>query len=357
MSCLLISREKITVGCVLLDRRRPGEVHRQRRLARTGPAGHHDHLPRVQAVGDLVQLLEAGLHPGPQPAVGRHPVHLVQGALEQILDPDVVLAGPPLGHLVDLGLRPVHHVVDGAGHALATGRAVAHLHDPGAGLDQPPQDRTLGHDLGVVAGVGRGRHPGDQRVQVRVAADPGDGAGPGQLGGHRHRVGRLAPAVQVEDRVVDQLVRRTVEVVAAQHLDHVGDRVLGQQHAAEHGLLGLDVLRRGPIEPRAGLSSPSPPTARRPGPDVTPPPLLSTRVHACRPRPCTRRVLPVASIRPVRSMSAVPDGAERIRTASGSATTLETPARHGKPACAHSCGQGCGQRRCSMFTTWGQRCA
>ena len=88
---------------------------------------------------------------------------------------------------------------------------------------------------------------GDQRVQVGLAADPGQVAALGQLVGDGDRVGRLAAAVEVEDRVVDQLVRRAVEVVALEHLDAVGDGVLGQQHAAEHGLLGVDVLRRHPV--------------------------------------------------------------------------------------------------------------
>ena len=56
--------------------------------------------------------------------------------------------------------------------------------------------------------------------------------------------GRFTPAVEVEDRVEDDLVRRPVEVVAVQHLDDVGDRVLAQQHAAEHRLFRRDVLRR-----------------------------------------------------------------------------------------------------------------
>ena len=43
-------------------------------------------------------------------------------------------------------------------------------------------------------------------------------------------------------------VRGAVEVGRAQHLDDVGDRVLAQQHAAEHRLLGRDVLRRGALE-------------------------------------------------------------------------------------------------------------
>ena len=49
---------------------------------------------------------------------------------------------------------------------------VTELHDPGAYLDQPPQDGPLPDDARVVAGVGGGRHRGDQGVQVRRAADP-----------------------------------------------------------------------------------------------------------------------------------------------------------------------------------------
>ena len=126
----------------------------------------------------------------------------------------------------------------------ARGGVVAHLHDPGAGRDQPAQGGPLGHDLRVVAGVGRGRHRRDQRVQVRRAAYPGELTGAGQLGRDRDGVGGLAAAVEVEDAVVDELVRGTVEVGGPQHLDDVGDRVLGQHHRAEHRLLGLDGLRR-----------------------------------------------------------------------------------------------------------------
>jgi hypothetical protein len=83
-------------------------------------------------------------------------------------------------------------------------------------------------------------------VQIGRTADPGQVSALGQLVGHRDRVGRLAPAVEVEDRVVDQLVRRSIEVVAAEDLDDVGDGVLGQHHAAQDTLLGGDILRRGP---------------------------------------------------------------------------------------------------------------
>ena len=157
---------------------------------------------------------------------------------------DVVLAGAALGDLVDGGLGAVDDVVD-LGALVAV---VAQLHDPGAGLDQPAQDRLLGDDLGVVGGVGRGGHRGDQRVQVRRAAEPDELAAALQLGRHGDRVGGLAAAVEVEDAVVDGLVGGPVEVVGPQHLDDVGDGVLAQQHAAEHRLLGGEVLRRLPVE-------------------------------------------------------------------------------------------------------------
>ena len=81
-------------------------------------------------------------------------------------------------------------------------------------------------------------------MQIRGATDPAEQAPPIQLGGHRHRVGGLAAAVEVQDRVVDALMVGAVEVAGPEPLEHVGDGVLAQQHAAEHGLLGGLVLRR-----------------------------------------------------------------------------------------------------------------
>src|SRR4051794_31327465 len=105
-------------------------------------------------------------------------------------------------------------------------------------------------DLGVVLGVGRGRHRLDERVQVRSAADLVDLAALGEFGGDGDGVGRLALRVDVEDRLVDRLVRGLVEVVALEDLDDVGDGVLGQQHAAQYRLLGVQILRRHPLEGR-----------------------------------------------------------------------------------------------------------
>jgi hypothetical protein len=196
----------------------------------------------VQPVGQLVEVGEAGRHPDHLAAAGADGLDLVERALHDRRQREVVLRRPLVGDAVDLGLGRVDDVV---GVAVAR---VAELHDLGAGLDQAAQDRGLAHDARVVAGVGRRRHRLQEGVEVRRAAHPAHLAALDQLGRHGDRVGRLAAAVEVEDRLVDQLVRRPVEVWPAQHLDDVGDRVLGQQHAAQHGLLGGEVLRRGADE-------------------------------------------------------------------------------------------------------------
>ena len=86
-------------------------------------------------------------------------------------------------------------------------------------------------------------------MQVDRSAHPSELPRPGQLVGHGERVRRLTAAIEIEDGVVDKLVSRTIEVRRAQYFDDIGDRVLGQQHAAEHALLRGDVLRRRAIQP------------------------------------------------------------------------------------------------------------
>ncbi len=227
-------------GHVVVDRRGAAQVERQGRLPHGGPGRDDDHLAGVQAVGQVVEVGEAGRDAVEAGLAVADRLDLVEDAVHDVRQRRVVLGRPAVGDLVDLGLRLVDDVVD---LALA---GVADLHDAGAGVDQPPQDRLLADDLGVVARVGRDRHVGRQRVEVGGSADPGELAPALQRRRHGDRVGRLAPAVEVDDRVVDQLVGRAVEVDAADRLRAVGDGVLGEHHRAQHALLGRLVLRRHP---------------------------------------------------------------------------------------------------------------
>ena len=92
--------------------------------------------------------------------------------------------------------------------------------------------------------------------EMRVAGPPMASSRPArlQLLGHRHRVGRLAGAVERADGVVDVAVGRTVEVVDRHRLDRGGDGVAAQQHGAQQRLLGLEVVGRDPHRvARAGV--------------------------------------------------------------------------------------------------------
>ena len=81
-------------------------------------------------------------------------------------------------------------------------------------------------------------------MQIGLAAHAHQVATLGQLVRDGDGVGGLATAEEVQDRVIDLLVRGAVEVDALEHLDAVSDRILGQQHAADDALLRVDVLGR-----------------------------------------------------------------------------------------------------------------
>ena len=115
-----------------------------------------------------------------------------------------------------------------------------------AGAEQPPQQRVLLDDLGVVLGVAGGRHLRRQLGDVVLAARLLDLVALDQRLGDAELVDRLRGRVEVVDAAEDRRVLVEVEVVGVQlHLvDHPGQRRLGDQHRPQHRFLGLDVLRR-----------------------------------------------------------------------------------------------------------------
>ena len=201
ISLRVISREKITLVMLWWI-----DADRQKSRPSVdfpigGPRRDDHHLAGVQAVGELVEVGEAGRDADHLAVAVVDRLDLVERRLHDRAQRRVVVRGPLVGDAVDLGLGPVDDLVD---LALA---GVPHLGDPGAGVDEPPQDRLLAHDLGVVAGVGGDRHARREGVEVRRAADPRELAAALQLGRRGDRVDRLAAAVEVDHRVVDRLVR------------------------------------------------------------------------------------------------------------------------------------------------------
>ncbi len=79
-------------------------------------------------------------------------------------------------------------------------------------------------------------------MQVRRPTHPFEQLPSGELGGDTDDVSRFPTAVQVADDAVDGGVRGTVEIARGEYLHHVGNRVLGQQHAAQRALFSCKIM-------------------------------------------------------------------------------------------------------------------
>ncbi len=227
-----------------MQRGRTREVDAERGLAHCRSSRDDDHLARLQAQRRLVDVAESGHHAFGDLAV-LLPFDLVEGVGDDGADRRVILTHLAGRHLVDLGLGEVHDVF-----GLRAFRGVAELRDFGARGDDVAQDGALVHDVGVEGRVRRGRHGGDEAVQVVGAAHLFQIAVFEQLVGDEHGVDRLGRREQVDDRLVHGLVARLVEVGDVEHLRHLADGVLAHQHAAEHGHFRGVVVRRHAVEQR-----------------------------------------------------------------------------------------------------------
>ena len=94
----------------------------------------------------------------------------------------------------------------------------------------------------------------DEARQVGPAADRLELLAPLERLGDRDDVDRLAPLEQVEDRRVDRAVGLAVEVLGAQELGDLDDRVAVDEDRAEHRLLGLETLRRQAVDHGKAIS-------------------------------------------------------------------------------------------------------
>ncbi len=165
-------------------------------------------------------------------------VRVVQQRLERA-EPGI---DPLLADREQLRLGPVDRLGD-FGRVL-----VADAGDPPGRRDQVAQDRLALDDPCVLRDVDGGRRLVRQARQVGAAADRLELIATLQRLRDRHDVDRLAPLEQVEHRGVDPAVGLPVEVGGAQELGDLDDRVAVDQDRPEHGLLGLETLRRKTID-------------------------------------------------------------------------------------------------------------
>src|SRR5262249_61908411 len=96
---------------------------------------------------------------------------------------------------------------------------------------------------GAPRGLGAARTARLLRFVSLPPADLLELAAPLELVAERDRVDRLTLGVQVEGRLVDDPVTRTVEVACRQDFADRPDRTGGEHHRAEYRLLGIEILR------------------------------------------------------------------------------------------------------------------
>jgi len=218
-----------------------GNVDRKSRLTHAGPRREHDHVTRLEAGREPVQVVEAGRHARDVVRVVGHLLHSVQQldhqgihGLETLLHARAFLAD-----VEDLLLGFVEDLVDRFAQRVECGGS-----DFVAGAHQLAQDGALAHDLGVAADVARAGHVLRQRIQVGKAPDLVRLAQPLQLFVHRDHVGRLGGVDQATHGRVDQPVLIAVEVAVSEQIPNPVPGVVVQQEPAQHAGFRFDRVRR-----------------------------------------------------------------------------------------------------------------
>ena len=110
--------------------------------------------------------------------------------------------------------------------------------------DQPPEGRLFLDDARVVLDVGRSRHAVDERGDVGGAADFVELAGAAQLFFERDEIDRVAALGELDHLVEDAPVRVAEEIARVDHFGGEIEGVVVQQDRAEHGSLGLEIVRQ-----------------------------------------------------------------------------------------------------------------
>ena len=235
----------------MLHGRGTAEIQGESGLTHGGSGGDDDHLASVQALGEFVEVGEAGGYTVELALVLLDVFEGVEDIRAHLRHGDVVGGFAPVGDGVDLGLGLVDDLVDVAARV-----RVAELDDARARGDESAHDGPLAHDARVVGGVRGGGHGGDEGVQVGGAAHLRQDARALEFAGDGDSVGGFRAAVEFDDGVEDRLVAGLVEVLPAQHLgDDVGG--LGRQHhRSKDAHLRVDVLRRDAVELVVGHRDP-----------------------------------------------------------------------------------------------------
>ena len=215
-----------------------GNVERERRLSHRRTRPDDDQGARLQTGKEFVEVDEAGRCAGDALACLIELFESVERFVEQIVDLAHRVGNASLRHLE-------HHVlglVDRPENVLRAG--VAEIGDLVRRFDQTPQQVSLGDDLGVLAGV-RCRWGVDLKTDQSVEpADHLEHAHAFEFRSNGDRISRIAACVQARNRIEHMGIRRPIEVDRLGVLNGVRNGVARQQHGAEQGFLGLQIVGR-----------------------------------------------------------------------------------------------------------------
>ena len=191
---------------------------------------------------ERVEVLEARRDPVDLAAMGVEIVEAVVGLVEERVELRKAGIDPLLADREQLRLGPIDGLLD------LGGVLVADPGDPTGRADEVPEHRLALDDPRVLDGVDRGRRLVGQARQVAATADRLELIAPLERLRDRDDVDRLTALEQLENRRVDRAVRLAVEVRRAQELRDLDDRVAVDEDGAQHGLLGLETLRRQTVD-------------------------------------------------------------------------------------------------------------
>ena len=124
-----------------------------------------------------------------------------------------------------------------------TGLAIAHLHDARARFNETTQDRLFTNDARVIVRVSCGGHHRDEGVEIGGTTDAGDLTDPGELGGNGDGIRRFTAAIKIQDGIENDLVSRAIKIRLANFFNNISDGIFTEQHGAEDGLFGGNIMR------------------------------------------------------------------------------------------------------------------
>ena len=120
--------------------------------------------------------------------------------------------------------------------------------DPAGRPDQVAEDRLALDDPGVLRGMDGGGRLVREAREVGAPADRVELLTPLERLGDGHDVDRLAALEEVEDGRVDPPVGLAVEVLGAEELGHLDDRIAIDEDGAKDRLFGLETLGRQAVD-------------------------------------------------------------------------------------------------------------